>query len=179
MEKWKPIPQWEGYFQISNYGRVRNRDGLIRKTIPNNKGYEMVTLKAKTSGNKPQTKTIHRLVALAFIPNPNNYTDVNHIDENKYNNHYTNLQWMSHRDNCNHGNRNEIVRQINLGRVGKLNPRSKPVMCIETGQVYESMRQAELITGINNIRRGCNGTRKTVGGFHWKFVKQEEIEAKS
>lgn len=117
-EQWKQIEGFELY-EVSNLGRVRKlgfEGVVIRKgkpitrkykggvlsTIKNNCGYEIVTL---SKDSKMYCYPVHRLVAKAFIPNPNNLSDVNHKDENKLNNSVDNLEWLSHRDNMNYGGR--------------------------------------------------------------------------
>ena len=96
-ETWKPVEDFNAY-EISNLGRVRNRKSkTIKKTVINkNTGYEMVMLFGK---GKPVNCYVHRLVAKAFLDNPNRYTDVDHIDSNRANNIATNLRWVMHRDN--------------------------------------------------------------------------------
>lgn len=112
-ERWKPLVDFEGY-NISNHGRVkRNRiilkrsngvsqfmkEQLIKPSYINT-GYKIINLHK----NKELFHfLIHRLVALYFIPNPNNYSFVNHKDENKINNHYSNLEWCTYEYNCNYG----------------------------------------------------------------------------
>lgn len=103
-EIWKTIDEFEDY-AISNYGRLK-RLTIGKGTVPgriltpnkNNCGYLFYTFK---KNKKAYARTIHRLVALAFIENPNNYSDVDHIDGNKLNNQACNLQWLSHKDNVN------------------------------------------------------------------------------
>lgn len=99
MEKWKDIDGFEGKYQISSWGRVRNRDGLILKPYMNNKGYLKISLQ---QGRRAIKKRVHRLVAIAFIPNPENLPQVNHKDGNKTNNSFTNLEWISNSDNLKH-----------------------------------------------------------------------------
>lgn len=101
-EIWKEIEGFNNY-QVSTLGRVRRHNPgkhtYINKILPqgiSNCGYFMVTLFAN---NKRYLKTVHRLVANAFIDNPNNLSDVDHIDNNKLNNNVENLQWLSHKDN--------------------------------------------------------------------------------
>lgn len=110
MEVWKPIKDFNGY-EVSNTGQVRSTNyrgkGVTRilKTSPDKMtGYMKVAL-IKDGKTKP--KTVHRLVADAFIENPNNYPCVNHKDEDKTNNHVTNLEWCTHKYNANYGTRNE------------------------------------------------------------------------
>lgn len=177
IEIWRDIENWEGYYKISNLGRVMTKNNTLRNTKTyNNSGYLTITLKCKESGNKPQTKTIHRLVANTFLPNPYNLTDVGHMDEDKTNNKLTNLMWQSHKDNCNYGNRNKKLRDINLGRTGELSPKSKKVYCMELDKYFVSVTFAEkymkevLCKGCN-IAKCCRGDSKTAGGYHWKYVE--------
>lgn len=109
-EIWKDIPNYEGLYQISNLGRVKSlpRKGTntkkerILKFAKSNKNYLIAIL---TKHNKRNAKSVHRLVAEAFIPNPNNFPQVNHKDENRHNNCVDNLEWCTNRYNCNYGNR--------------------------------------------------------------------------
>ena len=94
-EIWKDIEGLEGLYQVSTKGRVRSLRGKnikILKQSSTTSGYLFIRLFYKTY-------YVHRLVANAFIPNPNNLSDVDHIDNNKKNNNISNLQWLSHRDN--------------------------------------------------------------------------------
>lgn len=98
-EIWKDIVGYEGLYQVSNMGRVRSlkRNIILKPTSDmNGKGYYFVNLKR---GNP---KKIHRLVAKAFIPNPDNKPEVNHIDGNTKNNKIDNLEWCTHQENCVH-----------------------------------------------------------------------------
>lgn len=117
MEVWKAVKDYEGLYEVSNLGRVRSVSRIIRwgrgkgydKLIEskilspsiNNSGYKIIPLSKPK--HKTICRTIHRLVAEAFIPNPNNLTDVNHKDEDKMNNNVENLEWMTHKDNMNWG----------------------------------------------------------------------------
>ena len=108
-EIWKDIKGYECIYQVSNLGNVKSLDRLstngrrlkgklLAKT--NSKGYIKVTL---TNKNKSDNRDIHRLVAQAFIPNPENKPQVNHIDEDKTNNTVDNLEWCTAKENINHG----------------------------------------------------------------------------
>ena len=142
MEKeiFKDIKGYEGLYQVSNYGRVKSLyriqimptggkriiEERILKTIKNKKGYIGVHL---SKNNKDKTVYIHRLVAQAFIPNPNNYPQVNHKDEDKTNNHVDNLEWCTAKYNSNYGHRND--------KIGR-----RKVRCITTGKEFNSLKEA-------------------------------------
>lgn len=102
IEEWKDIEGYEELYQVSNLGRVR-RNGRILKARVKRKGYLGVVLYNKS---EPKHYIIHRLVAEAFIPNHENKPQVNHIDENKTNNTAANLEWVTAKENANHGTRN-------------------------------------------------------------------------
>ena len=175
VELWRDISDWEGYYQISSFGRIKTNNGTIRKTNTfNNSGYLMITLKSKKSGNKPQTKTVHRLVAKAFLLDFVDELDVCHIDDDKKNNILSNLKMDTHINNCNEGSRNEKLSKINLGRKGELNAKSKKCYCYELDMTFVNTRVAkEYLDTINrkgNVCKCCRGDSKTAGGYHWKYV---------
>ena len=114
-EEWRDIEGWEGLYQISNLGRVyscanRNYKKLtIRKT-----GYVVVSLICRSKNMRKQYK-VHRLVAQAFIPNPNNLPCINHKDENKENNRVDNLEWCTNKYNSNYGHCREKISKALMG----------------------------------------------------------------
>jgi hypothetical protein len=113
---WKDIKGYEGHYQVSNTGEVRSIKGtsqVILKGDHQRNGYKRVYL--WLNGSK-KNFCVHRLVAEAFIPNPLNLTDVNHIDEDKDNNSASNLEWCSHSYNMNYGS---VRRKISEARRGK------------------------------------------------------------
>ena len=97
-EIWRIIPNYENY-QISNFGNIKNEKGNILKFSKNKDGYCQVNIYKNL---KQKCFKVHRLVALHFIYNINNLEFVNHIDNNKSNNHYLNLEWITHFENCTH-----------------------------------------------------------------------------
>lgn len=104
-EDWKDITGYEGLYQVSNFGRVKRLNtNRILKSAKSKGGYPYIVL---SKNGITSNKTIHRLVAKAFIPNPENKPEVNHIDENKTNNKVSNLNWMTRKENVNHGTRTE------------------------------------------------------------------------
>lgn len=157
MEIWKNIEGYEEY-QISTHGNVKSlRFGKERilKPATNKKGYLRVILSKQ---GKLKGYLIHRLVAEAFIDNPNNYQQVNHRDEDKANNYIENLEWCTPKYNINYGTRTEKI--------------SKQVLCIETGVVYTSTHQVERQLGFSNsyISQCCNGKYKQAYEYTWRYV---------
>ena len=166
MEIFKDIKGYPGY-QISNLGRVWSKKRQIYlKTHKNNSGYFQVCLYA--INGKSKKELVHRLVALAFIPNLNNYPCVNHKDENKENNSASNLEWCDRSYNVNYGSRNEKAGK----KIGK------PIKCIETGIIYNSGVEAakalgttpDIISKVLHNKSRC----KTANGFHIEFAVKEE-----
>lgn len=119
-EIWRDIRDYEGQYQISNFGRCKS---LARKNW-NGYGYwysnETYLKERPVRGylnyqlrkhSKLKSIGIHQLVARAFIPNPLNLTEVNHIDGNKHNNHISNLEWCTHAENMKHAGKNNLMRK--------------------------------------------------------------------
>lgn len=164
-EIWKPIEKFEKYL-ISNLGRVYStkRNQFIKGT-PDKKGYIRVRFYEK---GKNYTCKVHRLVAQAFISNPDNLPQVNHKDENKANNCVNNLEWCDNSYNYHYGTRIERTIIANTNK----ETTSLPVLCIETNIIYPSINEAERQTRVSqqNISKVCHGKRITAGGFHWKYA---------
>lgn len=118
-EIFKDVPGYEGYYTASNHGNIKNKKGqLIKPHITGSSKYPMVTLKKDGVGKRT---TVHRIIAITFIPNPHDLPEVNHKDRNRSNNHSSNLEWVSHRDNVRHAFKNGVksgsrkaVRLINI-----------------------------------------------------------------
>ena len=109
MEKFIDIPGFEGRYKASSNGQIlscpkTNIDKILKQRIED--GYLVIT-----SGKRPHRKKlrVHRLIALTFIPNPQNKPEVNHIDGNKQNNHYANLEWCTRKENAEHASLNRLV----------------------------------------------------------------------
>ena len=195
MEDWKGVKGLEESYQVSNLGNVRSLDrilidkngnkhtfkGKILKQCTDKYGYLRVNLYNNHCHRK--FVPVHRLVAEAFIPNPDNLPQINHKDEDKTNNCVENLEWCDDTYNCNYGTRNERIGDSNTN-----NPKySKWVIKLSTKNeiihFYPSAKQAERETGVsaNLIYQVCNqkpyikGGRQyqnhTAGGFIWKYVE--------
>ena len=103
LEIWKSIEETNGKYQVSSWGRIRNAEtGKILKPYENKKGYLKVGLSV---GRRSEKKRVNRLVATAFIENPNNLPQVNHKDGNKQNNSVSNLEWVTNEQNAEHAKR--------------------------------------------------------------------------
>lgn len=156
MEIWKKINGYYNY-EVSNYGRIKSKNKILKPQLKGN-GYLQVSLCAN---GKCKTFILHRLVAKTFIPNPNNYKEVNHKDENKYNNNVSNLEWCTRSYNMKYGN------QINkhCKAIKKYNLKGY-YLC-----TYKSAREASLIEKINysGISQCCNKKIKTYKGYIWRF----------
>ena len=172
-EFWRDIEGYEGLYQISNLGRVRSfKRNKVRvlKPVANKYGYLIVNLR---KNNSLKTLSIHRLVAQAFLPNPNNFPQVNHKDEDKTNNIVSNLEWCDASYNLNYGTRNEktSIKMINHQKL------SKVVIQIDKNtnviiNIFPSLMEAERQTGCSNVTISycCKGKRKTSGGYIWRYA---------
>lgn len=162
-EIWKDIEDYEGLYQVSNFGRIKRvTTGRILKGGKNKDGYLLVRLYKNSIGS---TKGIHRLVAKVFIPNPENKPEINHIDEDKTNNKVSNLEWMTAKENTNHGTRN--------GRMSR--SKSIPIIAtnIKTGESHEfygtneCARQLGLSPG--SICKCLKGRYRQTGGYTFQY----------
>ena len=170
-EIWKDIEGYENLYQVSNFGNVKSYySEKILKQVTQNVGYKCVNLyKNKIS----KTYLIHRLVAQAFIENPQNLPCINHIDEDKTNNRVENLEWCNQQYNNNYANHNEKLSKSlyeNEKLSKKIEQYTKNGVYVNT---YLSSLDAERKTGISStgINRCCNNVKyyKTAGGYVWKY----------
>lgn len=183
MEIWRDIAGYDKY-QVSNYGNVRsldyNRTGRIKELKPyfTHDGYLMITL---CKEGKRSKKRLHRLVAEAFLENPDNKPEVNHIDGDKTNNHIFNLEYVTCKENINHAWNNGLCEQIRESSRQSVKiaqeSRKKSVKCITTDMIYDSVVEAERQTGVarQNIAKCCNGERKSAGKLNGKKLIWEYI----
>ena len=171
-EIWKEIPHYEGRYLVSNQGRIFS---LLRKKYmkvrQNQFGYYEVQLQGITQ--KKKWEKVHRLVAMAFIPNPDNLPQVNHLNQIRSDNRVENLEWCSVKDNCNYGDRNQ-----NISKALTNNPKiSSPIEQLENDcviAIYPSINEASRATKISvgNICSACKGNRKSAGGYQWRYKKE-------
>ena len=208
-EIWKDIEGYEGYYQVSNMGRIKSLERKCKccgggtKTIQgkvlklaDDKGYLKANLLKE---GKVKRYFVHRLVAIAFLSNENNYPCVNHKDENRRNNNVSNLEWCTHEYNNNYGTRKEKASKTMKGKFkGEKHPfyggkhtaeakekMGKPVICVTTGEVFKTAREAAIATktGYTGISFCCKGRYKTSGKhpitgepLRWKFLEKESEE---
>lgn len=186
-EEWRPVVGYEGLYEVSNTGRVRNNKGHVLNPVDRH-GYLCVNL---SDGHTARDNKIHRLVAFAFIPNPGQLGQINHKDENKHNNTVGNLEWCDARYNANYGTRNLRVSMHTSGKpknwsVEGMNrirqSKSKPVVGINvrTGETIRFSSATEAArNGFNRycIQRVANGHEKTHKGYVW--YKESDYERAS
>lgn len=179
-EIWKDITGYEGMYQVSNFGQVKSLDrvdaenhfraGQIMKQ-KYLRGYARVGLR---NGKRQKEYQVHRLVAIAFIPNPNNLPQVNHKDCNPRNNHVENLEWCDAQYNLRYGDRGKKVSKALTGRKNYWS--FKPVLCYsKDGRLicrYESIAAASKALNIFGtlISACCKGKQHTAGGYKWKHA---------
>lgn len=173
-EIWKDINGYEGLYQISNLGRVKSVDrylidgrfinGGIMAIRISNSGYLRVGLR---NGKEQKTFLVHRLVAEAFISNPDNLPQVNHKDENKENNCVENLEWCTAKYNNNYGTHVERSTAPQRKTVYQYSIDGQFIK--EWPSSIEIQRQLSFSQG--NISACCRGERKTAYGYKWFYTK--------
>ena len=181
IEIWKTVisdcEPYEGY-KVSNLGRILNLNykntGKAKLMNPSTNIYGYLQVNLRKNGESKTCK-VHRLVAETFLPNPENKPEVNHIDEDKTNNRVDNLEWKNHRDNCNHGTRNERIGKANKIVQTNNGKKSKRVLQLSlTGELireWPSTREIERQLGFDHgaVAKCCNGKQKTAYSFLWMY----------
>lgn len=183
VEEWKDIEGYEGVYQISSFGRVKSlprkwvKKESIRATYPNIDGYLIVCL---SINQKRETRSVHRMVAKYFIPNPNNLPEVNHIKGVKTDCRVFMLEWSSKSNNMLHSYR-ELGRKpprSQVGVLGILNKRAKKINQLDpiTNKIintFYGFHEAERITGISatKICAVARGSRNATGDYKWEYAK--------
>lgn len=170
IEEWRDIKGYEGLYQVSNLGNVKNsKNDRLLKLHNHNSGYKNIKIRKKPF-------LIHRLVAETFIPNPLNLPCVNHKDGDKYNNIIDNLEWCTHSQNTRHA--------FNIGLMsGHPDVKARRCRCIELDLIFDSVLEAQKFIGsksthiydvLNQTERkrgNSSWVGKTAGGYHWEYIK--------
>ena len=184
-EVWKNIEGNGGMYKVSNFGNVvslnynHTKTARLLKPVLHRNGYQVVRINGVI-------RSIHRLVAEAFIPNPEGKMQVNHIDGNKQNNHVDNLEWVTAKENMTHAMQNGLLNVDSEIRIQKAKENIKKAT--ETNKVkidqydkdgsficsFDSVIEASRATGANatHISLCAKGKHKTSGGFKWKYRGQ-------
>lgn len=171
-EIWKSIDGYYGLYEVSNLGRVKNNNGLIMAQKPSKDKYVRILLR---NNKKYKSEYVHILVARAFIPNPQNKPEVNHIDANKSNNRVDNLEWVTRSENHWHAVEHGLKPICpTKGKYGSDNPCTKPVLQYDLDgnliREWRSRIDAAKFYGCHksSITNCVNGYKKTCKGFVWK-----------
>ncbi len=169
-EIWKDVQNFEGLYQVSNLGRIKSfrkstkygcqNEYILKPSIANN-GYAQVTLYNNTARHK---FLVHRLIASAFIPNPDNLPQINHKDENRLNNCVSNLEWCTAEYNNAYG----------TARLRAVDTRSKPIEQLSfDGNVLAVYRSARIASQILGIRKGtlvnAINAHTQCQGYFWRY----------
>lgn len=183
-ERWKSIEELKNKYEISDYGRIRRNDNhrIRSQNFSNKNAY--ITMRFYIDGEW-LTLRPHRLVAKYFIDNPNNYNVVNHIDMNKHNNYFKNLEWCTQKYNQNQAAR---IKPQMMNGIKKYNQYLKTKRIVQLDKddnfmaIYPNAVMAERITGVcsRNILQVANKTpfnskgfiRKSAGGYKWRFESE-------
>lgn len=172
-EVWKPVVGYEGY-QVSNNGNIRSfkrypEGKMLHPTVSKRQGRVSVMLIAPSG--KPMRVSLHRIVAMAFVdnPNPKEFVEVNHKDENPLNNNADNLEWCSHSYNMHYNNLHQRIKRY-----------KRPVEAVnkDTGESmrFESIREAKkygfdssgIFVSIHSPLK--NGNKRKYKGYYWRFI---------
>lgn len=180
VEEWRPVKGFEGLYEVSNFGRVRSVDRDMPITAKGKrtgiKHYPSKMLKLQKwhngylaaylwKDNKGHTLSVHRLVAKAFIPNPDNLPCVNHKDQTPTNNHVSNLEWCTFQYNVTYAN------AIELRTVQYSKPIEQLTLDGQHVAYYKSAFQAEKLKGYDHsyLAQAARGKRKTAYGYQWRY----------
>ena len=176
VEIWKDIEGFEGFYQISNLGRVKSLERIIDRPISGKIKYTEKILNVQLNKKRnyvyiqlykngySRRYIVHRLVAEAFIPNPNNLPQVNHKDENSLNNCVDNLEWCTAKYNLTYGTRIERIAKKNYVPVIAYNDHEEFLFSSQT----DGAKQLNVLQ--SNIAHCLKNNRYTCGGYHWKYA---------
>lgn len=182
MEIWKDVPGYVGFYKVSNYGRVQSvmrnevcgkisrkrRERILKPSL--RKRYYFVSL---SKYGKKFNGVIHRLVAAAFIPNPDNLPEIDHIDGNRANNYADNLRWVAAKQNSNNKNAPNTYKGKKINKGGK----SVLQYDLDGNFIKEWVSTMEIQRKLNyhrgNISNCCNGIVKTAYNYIWRYKNDE------
>jgi hypothetical protein len=186
MENWKPVKGYEGFYEVSDRGRIKSTTREVKTGINFNetrisKG-KMLKLAKKRTGylcfdaskeNKVKTLQVHQAVASAFIENPLNKPCVNHKNAVKTDNRIENLEWVTHKENSEHASKLDLFPK----------PQSRKILCVERNVTFDSSVEAAKWLNETHfkytkdtkmmarvIRGICTGKRKSAYGYRWKDI---------
>lgn len=173
IEEWRPIniPEYAGLYSVSNTGLVKGlkRGKILKPTLRG--GYKSISLSKSfmvdgKCKNEHKTNNVHRLVALSFLDNPNSHPVINHIDGDKENNHASNLEWCTYKQNTAHAIDTKLARPSTKG-VYQYSYDGKTLI-----NTFSSIREAEKETNVGNklISAVCRGQKKTAHKYRWVYV---------
>ena len=192
-EVWKDIPGYEGFYQASTLGRIRSLSRYVAHSSGNGTCYRNGKILQQKSSDQYQSVIlsvlgkhksvgVHRLIAITFIPNPDNLPVVNHKDLNTRNNCVSNLEWVTQRDNCLHAIANGHAANLSpqsRARVieGSKRASSKPIMCINTNTVYCSVTEAskQLHITHDTIIKSAKHNKPSRSGLQFKYIDKDRF----
>lgn len=173
-EQWKKIEGYNNY-SVSNFGRVRNdkRNHMMSPTLRSkNSPYFAVCL--TDNDGKAKRKNVHRLVAEAFIPNPNCKPQINHKDGDKENNHYSNLEWVTSSENSIHAYKLGLKKSTSAQIQKAINATKRPIINRTLGTIHESIVEAAKYIGGqgSGISKCLSGEREHYKGMHFAYLER-------